>query len=66
MLPRQFFFVYPPQHLRSGITFPIIKTLFGYEISKVINIREVPSHMLGNDTILFGMDVSPSNLKNHR
>jgi hypothetical protein len=24
MLPRQFFFVYPPQHLRSGITFPII------------------------------------------
>jgi hypothetical protein len=25
MLPRQFFFVYPPQHLRSGITFPIIK-----------------------------------------
>jgi hypothetical protein len=25
MLPRQFFFVYPPQHLRSGITFPIIQ-----------------------------------------
>jgi hypothetical protein len=24
MLPRQFFFVYPPQNLRSGITFPII------------------------------------------
>jgi hypothetical protein len=26
MLPRQFFFVYPPQHLRSGITFPIIRS----------------------------------------
>jgi hypothetical protein len=24
MLPRQFFFVYPPQLLRSGIAFPII------------------------------------------
>jgi hypothetical protein len=25
MLPRQFFFAYPPQLLRGGITFPIIK-----------------------------------------
>jgi IS5 family transposase len=49
MLPRQFFFVYPPQHLRSGITFPIIRvptaTLalrynFSYHLSLLDEARE--------------------------
>jgi hypothetical protein len=37
MLPRQFFFVYPPQHLRSGITFPIIRIVAKQGPLAVIN-----------------------------
>jgi hypothetical protein len=45
MLPRQFFFVYPPQHLRSGITFPIIRLSGFYMLPRQFFFVYPPQHL---------------------